>query len=42
MKTTEEQIFSLNFLADQHCIYPMIITDEALPIYSPKLGKDVG
>lgn len=42
MKTTEEEVFSLNFLADQHCIYPMIITDEPLPIWSPKEGKDIG
>lgn len=42
MKTTEEQVFSLNFLADQHCIYPMIINDQALPIWSPREGKDIG
>lgn len=42
MKTTEEQVFSLNFLADQHCIYPMIISDQPLPIYSPREGRDIG
>ncbi len=42
MKTTDTQIFSLNFLADQHCVYPMIISDGAHPIYSPRLGTNVG
>lgn len=38
MKTSDEEIFSLNFLADQHCLYPMIIADDYLPVYSPRLG----
>jgi hypothetical protein len=42
MKTTDTQIFSLNFLADQHCLYPMMISDGALPIYSPRLGQNIG
>ncbi len=42
MKTTDSQIYSLNFLADQHCVYPMMISDGPLPIYSPKLGANVG
>lgn len=42
MRTNDEQVFSLNFLADQHCIYPMIISDGPLPIYSPRLGQNVG
>ena len=42
MKTTEDDIFSLNFLAEQHNMYPMIITDENLPIYSPRHGQTVG
>ena len=42
MKTTEEDVFSLNFLAEQHQLYPMIITDEALSIYSPRHGQNVG
>ncbi len=42
MKTTEDDIFSLNFLAEQHNLYPMIITDEFLPIYSPRHGQNVG
>lgn len=42
LRTTENDIFSLNFLADQHNMYPMIIVDDMLPIYSPLLGKNVG
>ena len=42
MKTTDTQIFSLNFLADQHCLYPMMISDGSLPIYSPRLGQNIG
>ncbi|CDW78943.1 c2 domain-containing protein 3 [Stylonychia lemnae] len=42
MKTTDDQIFSLNFLADQHCLYPMMISDGFLPIYSPRLGLNIG
>lgn len=42
MRTTEDDIFSLNFLAEQHNTYPMVITDEFLPIYSPRHGKNVG
>lgn len=42
MKTTANDIFSLNFLADQHSLYPISISDEPLPIYSPKLGANVG
>jgi hypothetical protein len=42
LKTTEDDIFSLNFLADQHNKYPMVIADEGLPIYSPRAGRDVG
>jgi hypothetical protein len=29
-------------MADQHCLYPMIVTDDYLPVYSPKLGKSIG
>ena len=42
MKTTEDDIFSLNFLAEQHNMYPMVITDDMLPIYSPRHGQNVG
>jgi hypothetical protein len=35
LRTTEDDIFSLNFLADQHSMYPLTIVDDALPIYSP-------
>lgn len=42
LRTTEDDIFSLNFLADQHNMYPMVIVDEAMPIYSPLLGQNVG
>ena len=42
MRTTEDDIFSLNFLAEQHNTYPMVITDEFLPIYSPRHGQNVG
>ena len=38
MKTTDSEIYSLNFMADQFCLYPMIISDGFLPVYSPKLG----
>lgn len=42
LRTTEDDIFSLNFLADQHSMYPLTIVDDALPIYSPQLGQNVG
>jgi hypothetical protein len=42
MKTTDQEVYSLNFMADQFCLYPMIVSDGFLPIYSPKLGQDVG
>jgi len=42
LRTTEHDIFSLNFLADQHSKYPMVIVDDDLPIYSPKHGLNVG
>lgn len=42
MKTTDQEVYSLNFMADQFCMYPMIVSDGYLPIYSPKLGQDVG
>ena len=42
MKTTDDEIYSLNFMADQFCMYPMIVTDGFLPIYSPKLGQNIG
>ena len=42
MKTTEDDIFSLNFLAEQHNMYPLIITDDFLPIYSPRHGQNIG
>ena len=42
MKTTDQEVYSLNFMADQFCMYPMIVSDGFLPIYSPKLGQDVG
>jgi len=42
MRTTDKAVFSLNFLADKHCYYPMIISDEHLPIYSPKYGENIG
>lgn len=42
MKTNDEEIFSTNFLADQHCLYPMIVSDDYLKIYSPKVGSNVG
>ena len=38
MKTTDQEVYSLNFMADQFCLYPMIVSDGYLPIYSPKLG----
>ena len=42
MRTNDDQIFSLNFLADQHCLYPMIISDGTLAIYSPRHGQNIG
>ena len=42
LKTTEDDIFSLNFLAEKHTLYPMVVCDELLPIYSPKHGKNIG
>lgn len=42
MRTTDGEVFSLNFMADQFCMYPMTITDGFLPIYSPKLGQNIG
>ena len=42
MKTTDDEIFSLNFMADQFCLYPMIISDGFLPVYSPKQGQNIG
>ena len=42
LRTTEDDIFSLNFLADQHNMYPMIVVDDSLPIYSPQKGQNVG
>jgi len=42
LKTTEDDIFSLNFLAEQHNVYPMVVSDDLLPIYSPKHGKNIG
>ena len=42
LKTTEDDIYSLNTLADQHTKYPMVIADENLPIYSPRYGRDIG
>lgn len=41
IKTTDEEVYSLNFLADQFCIYPMTVCDGFLPIYSPKLGQNI-
>ena len=38
LKTTDDEVYSLNFLADQFCMYPMTVCDGFLPIYSPKLG----
>lgn len=42
IRTTEDDIYSLNFLAEQHNMYPLTINDEFLPIYSPKHGQNVG
>ena len=42
LRTTEDDIFSLNFLADQHNMYPMVVVDDSLPIYSPQQGQNVG
>ena len=42
MRTTDEEVFSLNFMADQFCMYPMTVSDGYLPIYSPKLGQNIG
>lgn len=41
MKTTDDEIYSLNFLADQFCMYPMTVCDGFLPVYSPKLGQNI-
>lgn len=41
IKTTDEEVYSLNFLADQFCMYPMTVCDGFLPIYSPKLGQEI-
>lgn len=41
IRTTDEQVYSLNFLADQFCMYPMTVCDGFLPIYSPKLGQNI-
>lgn len=38
IQTSEENHYSLNFLADQHNLYPLCIVDDALPIYSPRVG----
>mmetsp|Transcript_34710 Transcript_34710/g.53258 ORF Transcript_34710/g.53258 Transcript_34710/m.53258 type:complete len:104 (+) Transcript_34710:2212-2523(+) len=42
MKTTDDEVYSLNFMADQFCMYPMIVCDGFLPIYSPKMGQEIG
>ena len=42
MRTTDEEVFSLNFLADQFNLYPMILCDGYMPVYSPKLGESIG
>jgi len=42
MRTTDTNVFSLNFLADQHCYYPMIVCDDNLPIVSILSGETVG
>lgn len=42
LRTTHDDIYSLNFLADQHNMYPMVVADEALPIWSPARGANVG
>ena len=42
LRTTEDDIYSLNFLADQHNMYPMVIVDDSMPIYSPLIGQNVG
>lgn len=41
IQTTDEEVYSLNFLADQFCLYPMTVCDGFLPIYSPKLGQNI-
>ena len=41
MKTTDDEVYSLNFMADQFCLYPMTVCDGYLPVYSPQLGQDV-
>ena len=41
MKTTDSQVYSLNFMADQFCLYPMTVCDGYLPVYSPKLGQNI-
>ena len=42
MRTTDEEVYSLNFLADQFNLYPMILCDGYMPVYSPKLGESIG
>ena len=42
MKTTDQEVFSLNFMADQFCLYPLTVCDGFQSIYSPKLGKEIG
>ena len=42
IRTTEDDIYSLNFLAEQYNMYPLTINDEYLPIYSPRHGQNVG
>ena len=42
MQTTDAEVYSLNFLADQFNMYPMMLCDGFLPIYSPKSGCNVG
>ena len=41
MKTTDDEVYSLNFMADQFCLYPMTVCDGFLPVYSPQLGQDI-
>ena len=38
MKTTDDEIYSLNFMADQFCMYPMIVTDASEPIPRRTIG----
>jgi len=42
IRTSQDNVFSLNFMADQHNLYPLCIVDDSVPIYNPRVGQTVG